>query len=386
MFINFWYPAVTGAELTADKPIRVQMLGHWLVLFRDSAGVARCLADTCVHRGGALGLGRIRRGHVECPYHGWQFDGEGRCQAIPSLGPEARIPPRAKVDSYPVQEKYGLVFAFLGDLPEAQRPPLMPIPEYETPGWRANLIIFDIHCNYERSIENGLDPGHNEFVHPSQGFEGERADYRVPELEIEDQQWGSGFMSVFRGRERANLPTRTAMRTDAEGRFDPDVSAGTWHHGPAQMVTKIHMARTNWMHQYMFECPVDEDRVKVYLVNMRNCLLDEEKDAKVVERCLVVANQDIAVLEKMQPVTTPRSATLEILMPADGPIARYRQWLRGWTDRGWRLDIAGIRSARAERDVVFAIPSPARATEKNWVLDPVPLVPGTGAPVTVQER
>src|SRR5690606_27013103 len=109
MYINFWYPAATCEELTADRPLRVQMLGHWFVLFRDGQGVARCLADTCVHRGGALGCGRIRDGNVECPYHGWQFDGDGRCQSVPSLGaagrpgPGGRIPARAKVDSYPVQ-------------------------------------------------------------------------------------------------------------------------------------------------------------------------------------------------------------------------------------------------------------------------------------------
>jgi len=376
MFINFWYPAIAGSDLTADKPVRVQMLDHWFVLFRDSAGTARCLADTCAHRGGALGAGRVRHGNVECPYHGWQFDGDGRCRSIPSLGPEGKIPPRAKVDSYPVQEQYGIVFAFLGDLPEAERPPLMPIPEYGTPGWRANLIVFDVRCNFERSMENGLDPSHNEFVHPTHGFEGERGDYRVPDLDIEDQAWGSGFMSVFRGREHANLPTRTAMRTNAEGQFDPDVSAGTWHHGPAQMVTKIHMAATNWMHQYLYECPLDEDCIKVYLVNLRNCLLEEEKDARVVERCLVVAHQDIAVLEKMQPVRTPLSATREILMPADGPIARYRRWLALWESRGWRLDARRMQSARTERDVVYAIPSPARRLEKNWVLEKAPLVSG----------
>jgi phenylpropionate dioxygenase-like ring-hydroxylating dioxygenase large terminal subunit len=375
MFINFWYPAIAADKLGADTPVRVQMLGQQFVLFRDGTGAARCLADTCAHRGGALGCGRMRNGNVECPYHGWQFDGDGRCRAIPSMGPDARIPARAKVDAYPVQEKYGIVFAFLGDLPETERPPLMPLPEYGTEGWRANLIIYDVQCNYERSIENGLDPGHNEFVHPTHGYEGERADYRVPELDLEDTDWGFGFMTTFKGKEIPNMPTRTAMRTNAAGEFDPDVRAGTWHHGPAQMVTKIHMAKSNYMHQYLFECPLDEVSVRVYLVNMRNCLLDEQLDAKVVDRCMAIARQDIVVLEKMMPVRTPRSASHEVLVPADVVIGRYRQFLQQWQERGWRIDSRRLREASADRDQAFAIPCPARRTEKNWALEPLPLIP-----------
>lgn len=371
MYMNFWYPALASASLPADRPVRLQMLEHWFVLFRDQTGAAHCLADTCVHRGGALGAGRLRDGHVACPYHGWRFDGDGRCRAIPSLGPEGKIPGRAKVDSYPVQERYGIVCVFLGDLPEDERPPLMTIPEYAADGWRANLIEFEVACNYERSIENGLDPAHNEFVHPTHGFEGERMNYRVPDLEIEETEWGSGFVTLFHGRERPGFPTRTAMRTGADGRFDPDVSAGTWHHGPAQMVTRIHMAHTNFIHQYMYECPVTEDRTKVFLVNMRNCLLDEAKDAAIVERCLTVARQDIAVLELMQPVRRPASGR-EILLPSDNPVSRYRRFLDSLRRRGWCVDMQQVRMARAERNVVFAIPSPARREERNWIIPAVP--------------
>ena len=219
MYINFWYPAVASDELTADKPVQVKMLGLDFVLFRDKDGAAHCLSDTCAHRGGALGHGKMRAGNVECPYHGWRFNGDGQCTFIPSIGKDGKIPARAKVDAYPVQEKYGIVFAFLGDLPEEERPPLMPIEEYDQEGWRANLIIYNVNCNYERSIENGLDPAHNEFVHPTHGYEGERDDYDVPEFDVKDTEWGSGFMTTFIGKEREGYETRKAMRTDKEELF-----------------------------------------------------------------------------------------------------------------------------------------------------------------------
>ena len=136
MFMNFWYVAELRENIT-DTPVKVRMLGFDYVLFRDSAGQAHCLSNLCIHRGASLAHGKVKGDNIECPYHGWQFKGaDGVCAKIPSLGPDAKIPARAKVDSYPVQEKYGLIFAFLGDLPEAERPPIMELPEYGKDGWR----------------------------------------------------------------------------------------------------------------------------------------------------------------------------------------------------------------------------------------------------------
>ena len=117
MFINFWYVAEQSEKLT-KKPIRRKMLGQHFVLFRDESGKARCLSDVCIHRGGSLSAGKIANNCIQCPYHGWHFDGNGICQRIPSLGKEAKIPKRAKIDSYPTKEIYGLIFCFLGDIPD----------------------------------------------------------------------------------------------------------------------------------------------------------------------------------------------------------------------------------------------------------------------------
>ena len=129
MYINFWYPIIRSEDLGPDKPERAKVLGVNFVVFRDQEGRARVLSDTCVHRGGSLGgaweLGqnpRVVNGCVVCPYHGWEYNGEGECTNIPSIGYGKKPPARAKVDAYPVQEKYGIVFAFLGDLPESERP------------------------------------------------------------------------------------------------------------------------------------------------------------------------------------------------------------------------------------------------------------------------
>ena len=133
MFLNFWYAAARSHELQS-KPVRVRMLGQDFALFRDAQGVARCVSDVCIHRGASLADGKVADGKIHCPYHGWAFDGEGRCRWIPSLGRNAPIPSRARIDGYPTLERYGIVFAFLGDLPEAERPGILEIPEWDQAG------------------------------------------------------------------------------------------------------------------------------------------------------------------------------------------------------------------------------------------------------------
>ena len=127
MYINFWYPVCLSDEIN-EGPKKATILGLEFVAFRDHKGNAHCLSNVCVHRGGSLAHGICHDdGTIACPYHGWRFDGSGKCQKIPSLGPGSKVPKRAKVDSYPVQEKYGIVFAFLGDQPEKERPMLYEI-------------------------------------------------------------------------------------------------------------------------------------------------------------------------------------------------------------------------------------------------------------------
>lgn len=375
MFINFWYPAEWSAKL-GSEPLKLRMLGQEFALFRDTTGRARCLSNVCVHRGGSLAGGRIRGDCIECPYHGWRFDGEGRCRKIPSLGPggESRIPARARVDSYPVEERYGLVFVFLGDLPEAERPPIMDIPEYGQPGWYAHCEDYVGEGDFQRSVENGLDPAHNEYVHPTHGFSGEREDYFVPELKVQERPWGSGFITTYFAP-----PLQDEAMKKASGRAENAViEAGTFHHGPTCMVTYIHPTAQHFIHQNVFKTPLDERHQRTFLVQTRNFLLGPEYDRRFSERNAVVRNQDMRVLADIEPKLTPETNAHELLMPADLAIARYREKLREWEARGWRIDQEQVRATRDRK--AYAIPSPARRTEpKGWVLEPVPLLAGRRA-------
>jgi len=367
--MNFWYPVAASDEVTNAKPVRARILTLDFVAFRDTAGKAHVLADTCIHRGASLGKGKVKGDCVECPYHGWQYDGSGQCTKIPSLAETEKAPPRAKVDSYPVQEKYGIVFAFLGDLPEAERPPLYDIPEFGDPAWRANTLkVFDVNYYYERSVENGLDPAHNEFVHPKQGAPGMRQDFRTKPIEVEGiGEYGSKFMIPFT-QEKGGIMGDTMSR-DAQY-----LKGGSGHVGPNQLITWLQFSKDAIFHQYFFEAPIDETRTRIFFVNMRHFMLEEKHDASIMEVNMEIAQEDIDLLLELNPVRTPHSTTLELLVPADKPIVRYRQYLEEWQKKGWRLDLEKLRSMRGE--AACAIPCPDRRVHKNWVLPAAPVMGG----------
>jgi len=365
LYINFWYAAIESEKLQSE-PVKIRMLGQDFVLFRDSDGETHCLSNTCIHRGASLAHGKIKGDCIECPYHGWRFKGlDGSCVKIPSLGKTGKIPARAKVDRYPTKERYGVVFCFLGDLPENERPPIMEVPEWGQEGWGFTLMNYQWEANFQRAIENTLDPAHTEFVHPSMGYQGEREDYDVPDLSVVDKEWGTGTMTTFVS---PDLPHEKMKGLKGEGQME----AGAGNHGPSMAWTYLHFSPKAWAHQYAFTTPIDEHHINRFFLQARNFRTDNSYDQTINERNTMVVEQDKNVVQKLEPFFTPGSGKEEVLVKADAVIVRYREYLKAWERKGWRIDTA-TRDALSE-EKSFAIPSPARLTSKQWAIDTVPLI------------
>ena len=132
------------------------------------------------------------------------------------------------------------------------------------------------------------------------------------------------------------------------------------------------MSKTNWMHQYLLERPIDEENIAVYLLCMRNCYTDEKFDQNVMDRNQYVAEQDVVIVQDLHPRLTPETNTKEFMLPADKCILMYREALKDWEIKGWKIDTRTV--ADNEGRVAYAIPSPARQEQKGWVLDAIPLV------------
>jgi hypothetical protein len=163
---------------------------------------------------------------------------------------------------------------------------------------------------------------------------------------------------------------------EASGRSgDATIRAGTGHIGANMIWTFIHPTPDMKIHQYLFECPIDEAHTSLYLVNLRNFLTDAEDDERMMVRNEYVAAQDRDILVDMNPVITPETRNKEFFTPADGPIGAYRDKIQEWQDRGWRIDVEEVNRNRDR--VAYAIPCPARREGKGWILDPVPMIEGT---------
>lgn len=163
MFIkNAWYVAAWDHEITrALYPATI--LGEDIVLYRTTAGKIAALENACPHRKLPLSMGRLKGDDVECGYHGLTFDCAGTCVRVPGA---ARIPKTAKVRSYPVEERYGLAWIWMGDAGLANPDEIMAVEHWGDPAWGVNRgESMTVACNYLYITDNLLDPSHVAWVH-----------------------------------------------------------------------------------------------------------------------------------------------------------------------------------------------------------------------------
>src|SRR5919201_5162808 len=120
---RYWQPAALVDELAGNRPVKpVRLMGEDLVLFRDEKGRYGLPERGCPHRGADLAFGRLEDGGLRCSFHGWLFDVEGRCLQTPAEPEGSRLCEHIRHRAYPVIEKSGILFTYLG----AGAPPAFP--------------------------------------------------------------------------------------------------------------------------------------------------------------------------------------------------------------------------------------------------------------------
>ena len=173
---QYWQPAALVDEFNpaldermALRPLKaVTLLGQSLVLFKDASGAWGLLDRDCAHRGADLSFGRlettVQGGGLRCPFHGWKFAADGRCLETPAEPVGSKLCERVQQRSYPVIEKSGVLFAWLGD--EGTPPP--PFPEFDcfaAPATHSFAFKGLWHANWLQAFEVGIDPAHPSFLH-----------------------------------------------------------------------------------------------------------------------------------------------------------------------------------------------------------------------------
>ena len=185
----YWQPAALADELGGERPVKaVRLLGQDLVLFRDEKGVLGLLDRDCPHRGADLAFGRLEHGGLRCAFHGWLFDTAGRCLETPAEPEGSTLCTRIRQKSYPVVERNGIIFAYLGE----GEPPAFPAFDCfrasETHSFAFKGLI---ECNWLQALEVGIDPAHASFLH------------RFFEDEDTSEAYGKQFRSASAGSEMA---------------------------------------------------------------------------------------------------------------------------------------------------------------------------------------
>ena len=228
---QYWQPVALLDEFNpaldanmAVRPVKaVRLLGQDLVLFKNAQGEFGLLDRDCPHRGADLSFGRNEGDGLRCPFHGWKFDVHGQCTETPAEPTGSTLCQRVRQRSYPLAERSGVLFAWLGD--EGQTPPPLPaIDALSAPGTHTFAFKGLWRCNWLQAFEVGVDPAHASFLHrfffdesldntygrqfrgASAGdVDGERMpmtrvmrEFAQPDIQVEPQPWGMRLTALRR--------------------------------------------------------------------------------------------------------------------------------------------------------------------------------------------
>ena len=168
---SYWQPVALVDEFNpaldprmAVRPVKaVRALGQDLVLFKDARGAWGLLDRACPHRGADLSFGRHEGDGLRCPFHGWKFDVSGACLETPAEPAGSKLCERVRQRSYPVLEKSGILFAWLGE--EGKAPPFPGFDCFTAPASHTFAFKGLWNCNWLQAVEVGIDPAHPSFLH-----------------------------------------------------------------------------------------------------------------------------------------------------------------------------------------------------------------------------
>jgi phenylpropionate dioxygenase-like ring-hydroxylating dioxygenase large terminal subunit len=284
-----WFRVAFSDEVKAVHP--VHCLGRKLLLFRGDDGVVQATSAVCPHLGADLSLGRVAGNEIECPFHGWKFDGSGACTQIPYCD---NTPPKARLTTFAVREVNGMIFVANGF-------PDFELPAVDTRGWsKPHRLRWKIRMHVQEIIENAVDLGHFAHVHAYRDYP------RNPALTVEGHRFR---VSIESDRRVLGLVSDTAVEIT--------------YHGMGMAVARIRSKRVELL-ALLTPTPIDEEYLDVslwiYFKKTGNPLLDLVTSIVVPRDIKADFANDIPIWENKQYLTHP------VLCGGDGPIRKVRRW------------------------------------------------------------
>ena len=163
MIRNQWYVLLESDEVR-DTPIGVTRMGEKMVFWRDRSGKVHCAVDKCPHRGVQLSLGAVVDDHLQCPFHGFEYDASGKCVHVPANGRGGVIPATLRLNVYLTYEAHGYIWVWWGQNPPADLEPPLFFDNLDDTFYHASAHD-PWKAHYSRVIENQLDVVHLPFIH-----------------------------------------------------------------------------------------------------------------------------------------------------------------------------------------------------------------------------
>jgi phenylpropionate dioxygenase-like ring-hydroxylating dioxygenase large terminal subunit len=300
----YWYPLALSTDV-ADRPVAATLLGERVAIYR-AAGKVHALRDLCVHRGTPLSLGWIDGETLVCAYHGWGYAPDGACTRIPSLPPGRSVPPKARVDAFQAEERYGLVWVAL----DKPREPIPEWPEAERPDFRTIWTQYRWNANPARAIENVMDFAHFPWVHP--GVLGDRTKPVYPDIDVKKD----GNLIKYVLDDEATNAIRT-YTVSLPLTLHMLVERRTPGAGQENVTSLFFMAR-----------PIAERETHFYFGLARNFGLDQP-DQVWADRNTAVTEQDRIIVEAQRPELLPLDLSDELhLRGTDAAAVEYRRALK----------------------------------------------------------
>ena len=311
-FANLWVPLGLARAVVRERPAAFVVAGERVVLFRDQAGHLAGLIDRCPHRGVALSLGGVDQGLLVCPFHGWRFGGDGRCQHVP-WNPDARRD-QLSATALPVREAGGLVWLFTGRVAVGE--PMVPDVLLRA-GLRVIAQAFDWNVHWTRAMENMLDTPHLPFVHArsiGKSLRGRTA-------EKMDMVWTETAFGAQSTAIRAGEAPRTALR----------------YHFPAMMELAID-PRGRTMRLFAVCLPTANGQTRLTIYTVRDFARSWLFDPLFARANARIALEDKAIVESAMPSQVP-PASEEKSVASDAPTLAFRKiWFNrirpGASERG----------------------------------------------------
>ena len=316
-----WYPVARAKDLALDTHLGVTLLGKRAILWRTASGL-HAFEDQCPHRGAQLSISHHNCGEsLQCPYHGWRFDRDGKCIAMPAHADGAPMGD-ARLTPFAIAERYGLIWLNIGSAP-------LELPALEGCDERFRIAIsgpFDVAACGPRIIENFLDMSHFDYVHD--GLLGNlKAPSPAPQYALTSDDNGLHVSDMIVTQPKAN-----ALAADESNiHYTYHVSHSMMAHltkGPDDNMIDDIIA--------IIVQPVEETKSIVWTVLARSYGLDKD-DEEFIRFQDTIFLQDQAVLESQRPMHLPLDLKAEAHQQCDRVSIAYRRFLKA---KGVRYGVA----------------------------------------------